>query len=266
MAAGIGPRGLTRPLPRAQDVAKVLHLYGLTKSPGPAAGVLRNVKGVDGAATIEAISCGGLISWVSRVSEADFAQNLAENMQDLDWLAGATTRHQEVLSTIAQTTDVLPARFGIEFRNEKSLRSHVESRQAALKADFERIRDKQEWGVKVFVRPPEPKAGKKVRTGKEYLEAKSALLRRAPTGGGTELLDFGKALEAVAVEVAEGGKFAAARRDLELHKTILLKRAHRAKLEKLVRSYSRKWKGRKRIECTGPWPPFSFVSQPESPE
>src|SRR5690242_15442974 len=110
MAAGVGPSGLAKPLSRAQGVGKVLHLYGLTQSPGPAAGPLRNVRGVDGIAPIEAISCGGLISWVSRVSEADFAQNLAENMQDLDWLAGATTRHQEVLSTLAQTTDVLPAR------------------------------------------------------------------------------------------------------------------------------------------------------------
>ena len=265
MAVGVGPSRLAKPLPRAHGVAKVLHLYGLTQAPGPSAESLRNVKGVDGAAPIEAIACGSVISWVSRVPGADFAHNLAENMQNLDWLAAATTRHQEVVSAIAQTTDILPARFGIEFRNERSLRSHVESRQAALKVDFERIRDKQEWGVKVFVLPTEPKAGKKVRTGKEYLEAKSAQLRRAPAGGGAELLDFAKALRSIAADLADGGKFAAARRDLEFHKTILLRRAHRAKLEKLIQSYSRKWKGKKRIECTGPWPPFSFVSQPESP-
>ena len=266
MAVGVGPSGLAKPLPRAQGVAKVLHFYGLTQAPGPTIGSLRKLKGVDGAAPIEAIGCGSLIAWISRVPEAEFAQNLAENMQNLDWLAAATTRHQKVVSAIARTADILPARFGIEFRNEDSLRSHVESRQAALKADFERIRDKQEWGVKIFVMTAEPKAGKKVRTGKEYLEAKSALLRGAPAGGGAELLDFAKALRSIAEEVADGGKFAAARRDLEFHKTILLKRAHRTKLEKLVQSYSRRWKRKRRIECTGPWPPFSFVSQPESPE
>ena len=38
-----------------------------------------------------------------------------KNMQDLDWLAAATTRHQQVVSAIAQAADILPARFGIEF-------------------------------------------------------------------------------------------------------------------------------------------------------
>jgi hypothetical protein len=185
-------------------------------------------------------------------------------MQDLDWLAGVTTRHQQVVSVIAQAADVLPARFGIEFLNEQSLRSHVEVRQAALRADFDRIRGKEEWGVKVFALPRAPLPQKGIRTGKAYLEAKSALVRRPAGRSSPELEGFARALGKMADEIAEGGKFAAARRDLEFHKTLLLKRANRKKLESIMRTYSRKWKDKKRIECTGPWPPFSFVSQSES--
>jgi hypothetical protein len=231
---------------------------------GPSSELFRELKGIDGIAPIESIVCGGLICWISRVPEAEFAQNLAKNMQDLDWLATVTTRHQQVISAIAEAADILPARFGIEFLNEDSLRRHIESRQSHWKADLDRIRGKEEWGVKVFGLPIVAAPKKKIRSGKEYLQAKSALSRRVIDRASPELLEFAKGLQSLADNVAEGGKFAAASRDLEFHKTILMKRANRKQLESLVRSYSRKWKDRRRIECTGPWPPFSFVSGPES--
>ena len=267
MAAGVKISQLAKAAPPAQARATVIHLYGVTKAPGPSPDLFRRSKGVDGAAPVEALDCAGLVCWISRVPEAEFAQNLSENMQNLDWLAGATTRHQEVVSAIAQAADVLPARFGIEFLNEKSLLAHVESRKSVLEADFNRIAGKEEWGVKVFALPIAARVSKKkIRTGKEYLQAKSALARRAVKRSGPELVEFAKALESVADDVADGGKFAATRRDLEFHKTILLKRKDRKKLESLARSYSRKWKDQRRIECTGPWPPFSFVSRTEPSE
>src|SRR5579872_2642934 len=264
MAAGVRVDQPAKHAPPAQAPGKVIHLYGLTQAPGPSAESFRDLKGVDGAAPVEPLGCAGLTCWISRVPEAEFARDLSKNMQDLEWLAAATTRHQQVVSAIAQTADVLPARFGIEFLNDRSLRSHIESRQTVWKADFNRIRGKEEWGVKVFALPVVPMPRKKARTGKEYLRTKSALFRRAARRDSPELLDFAKALRSIADDVAEGGKFAGARRDLEFHKTVLLKRVDRKKLESLVRSYSRKWKDKKRLECTGPWAPFSFVSQPES--
>lgn len=266
MAAGVRANQLAKPALPAQAPGRVIHFYGLTQAPGPSAESFRDLKGVDGTAPVEPLACAGLICWISRVPEGEFAENLSKNMQDLDWLAAATVRHQQVISAIAQAADVLPARFGIEFLNDKSLRSHIEKRQPVWKADFNRIRGKQEWGVKVFALPVMPKLKKKARTGKEYLQAKSALSRRADGRDSGELVNFAKALRSIAADVAEGGKFAGARRDLEFHKTVLLKRADRKKLESLLGRYSRKWKDRKRFECTGPWPPFSFVSQLESSE
>lgn len=264
MAASVRANRPAKPAPVNQAAAKVIHLYGLTEASDRPAESFRDLKGVDGICTIESIACGGLTCWISRVPEADFAGNLAKNMQDLEWLAAVTTRHQQVVSAIAEAADILPARFGIEFLNDESLRSDIESRKSALKADLDRIRGKEEWGVKVFGLPIMPAAKKKIRSGREYLEAKSALTRRASDRANPQLREFAKALQAIADGIAEGGKFAAASRDLEFHKTLLLKRANRKRLENLVRGYSKKWKNRKRIECTGPWPPFSFVSGPGS--
>lgn len=263
MAASVKVTQVAKIAPPAQAARKVIHLYGVTKGRGPSPDLFRRLKGVDGAAPVEALDCAGLVCWFSRVPEVEFAHNLSENMQNLDWLAAATTRHQEVVSAIAQAVDVLPARFGIEFLDEKSLLAHVESRKSALKADFHRIQGKEEWGVKVFALPiAVVVSNKKIRTGKEYLQAKSAFARRPVKRSSPDLEEFAKALQSLADDVTEGGKFAATRRDLEFHKTILLKRRDRKKLESLARSYSRKWKDQRRVECTGPWPPFSFVSRP----
>ncbi len=43
---------------------------------------------------VEAFPCGDLVCWISRVPRTDFADDLSKNMQDLDWLAAATVRHQ----------------------------------------------------------------------------------------------------------------------------------------------------------------------------
>lgn len=251
------------PPPRSHT--QIIHLYGVTQAPGLSANSLRDLKGVDGIAAVEPLECDGFICWISRVPEADFARDLAQNMQDLDWLAAVSTRHQEAISAIAGAADILPARFGLEFSNDLSLRSHIESQRAALKADFQRLRGKQEWGIKVFALPAAPPPAKKFRTGKEYLQAKSALARPVSRQPDPALAEFADALESISDQTAEGGKFASARRDLEFHKVLLLKRSDRPKLEALIRKFSRKWKDRKRVECTGPWPPFSFVARTESP-
>jgi hypothetical protein len=279
MAAGMKAKPRAKSTPPAQAGTKVIYLYGLTLAPGPSAERFRELEAVDGAAGVEAFPCGDLVCWISRVPRTDFAEDLSRNMQNLDWLAAATVRHQRAISVIAETADILPARFGIEFLNEKSLRAHIDGQRAALHDDLKRIRGREEWGVKVFALPVAPPPSKhlaknkhlvktKIRSGREYLEAKSALARRAADGRAApddpEVLAFARALQSISDDVADGGKFAGARRDLQFHQTLLLKRSDRPKLERLVRSYSKKWKDRRRIECTGPWPPFSFVSRSES--
>src|ERR1700730_19456531 len=105
MAAGVRANQLAKAAPSAQAAGRVIHLYGLTQVPGPSAESFRDLKGVDGAAPVEPLACAGLICWISRVPEAEFAQNLSENMQNLEWLADATTRHQQVVSAIAEAGD-----------------------------------------------------------------------------------------------------------------------------------------------------------------
>lgn len=238
---------------------KVLYMYGITQS------LARpdKIRSVDGKASVETIQCGTLICWVSPVPKSEFADELSRNMENLDWLAAMSTRHQESVSAIARAADVLPARFGTVFLNESSLRADIQKRQAELLADFERIRDCEEWGVKVFAgRPAKVDLPKTLKTGKDYLKAKSAILEsRARKAPDEEIRSFAHALEEVSETAAEGGRISAGRRDLLFQVSLLLKRANRQKFAAILKQFSKQWKKRRKIECTGPWPPYSFVSR-----
>jgi hypothetical protein len=244
----------------------VLYLYGITRESVPTP---IQAAGVDGSARIEGFQCSGLVCWISRVGREEFADNLAQNMENLDWLAAAGVRHQRAVSAIAEHTEILPARFGTVFLSDASLQADVENRKKTLEADFRKIEDADEWGIKVFSLPAKvelPPA--ESRTGKDYLKAKSALLQRrpgkqpkAPDAG---LIAFSEELKGLAVATADGGKISSGQRGLEWQSSFLLKRSDRKRFEALLKKFSKQWTDIRRIEATGPWPPYSFVSKNSS--
>ena len=60
---------------------------------------------------------------------------------------------------------------------------------------------------------------------------------------------------------ALGTCFAALLAEAGAQVSVLVKRTDRTKLQNLLRRFSRDWKDKRKIEITGPWPPYSFVSR-----
>ena len=243
---------------------RVLYLYGVTQSqPAKSARLV----GVDQHSPVEAIECEGVFCWVSRVSADEFEESLTKNMENLDWLATASVAHQRAIGKIAQHVDILPARFGTVFRHENSLRSHIREHVREMGKDFKRIEDAEEWGIKIFETAPVAASIPKARTGKEYLQAKAALLPRKNVARipEPELTEFQEALSSAAEASAPAGRIGTAQRGLLFQTSLLVKRTNRSRLESVLKRFSRKWADCRRIECSGPWPPYSFVSQDSKP-
>jgi len=245
---------------------RVLYFYGITQSrPAPPI----EQPGVDLQSKIEALECDGLTCWISRVSAEEFEKNLARNMENLDWLATASVAHQRAISAIANQAEVLPARFGTVFRSEESLGKHIRASASAIARDFKRIKDADEWGVKVFAAKPAVSApAPAVRSGKDYLKAKAALLpqRRSRTDANGEFEEFENALRQVALESAMVGNVSSGQRGLRFQTSLLVKKKDRKRLESVLKKFSQRWADTRQIECTGPWPPYSFVSRPAQVE
>lgn len=250
----------SRRLPRRRppESDSVLYLYGFTRDRDRAAAP--SVPGIDGSARVESLPCSGLRCWVSSVSRAEFADRLNEKMEDLEWLAGASVRHQRVVSEIARHAAVVPARFGTVFLGENSLAADVRRRRRQLESAFRRISGADEWGVKVFTvsEPVQPVAAS---SGREYLQKKSVLLRsRAQRAADPEVESFATDLSRVASDAAPAGKISSGQADLEWAGSFLVPRRRRKQWQSALDRWAAQWQGRRRIEVTGPWPPYSFVS------
>lgn len=187
-------------------------------------------------------------------------------MENLDWLASAGVRHQRVVSELARRGAILPARFGTIFHSLESLERDISGRKRALIRSLARVADTDEWGIKVFLEPqPELEPVAQNASGSDYLRRKASVFRdrmqqrRDSRTLSPEIQQLSAALDHIALEAATGGKMSQAQPGLEWQISILLPRGRQKQFSSILERFSRQWHGQRRIECTGPWPPYSFV-------
>ncbi|HYX53738.1 MAG TPA: GvpL/GvpF family gas vesicle protein [Candidatus Limnocylindrales bacterium] len=240
--------------------AEALYLYGI--SPAQQAPAKIGRAGIDGAHPIEAMPCGQFLCWVSRVDQAAFSRELETNMENLDWLAVHGVRHQEAVGEIARTMTVVPARFGTLFSGAKALEQNVRARKAALTKAFEKIVGADEWGVKVFnARQPQATLATPVAaSGRDYLQQKAARIKRRAESGTEDLKELADALARVASDSAPSGKVSGGQADLVWQATFLVPRKKHAEWNRVLQEFVQRWSSTRRIEVSGPWPPYSFVA------
>src|SRR5271165_2326202 len=249
-------------LPNKRTAAvRVLYLYAISPLPQRAPAIA--AAGIDGWAPVEALHCDDYLCWISRVPKTDFADRITEHMENLEWLAATSLRHQRVISEIASRLPTLPARFATVFLSAASLAKHIEERKSALRAAFARIADADEWGVKIFaLAKPKSRTATQALTGAEYLKRKAKMLQpRTSKKLDEDVAEFVAALKDIAVADSPGGKASAGQPGLVWHGSFLIRRKDRRKLEATLQKYAARWHDRRRIDCSGPWPPYSFVGE-----
>jgi Gas vesicle synthesis protein GvpL/GvpF len=276
--AKIGPlaRKMALPLRNPEPAiapGKALYLYGVSRLSSARSASGKSVRGtpvslqsagVDGIHPVRPLICDRFICWVSEVDAAAFADALGRNLENLDWLALHSVRHQEVVGEIAAATAVVPARFGTVFSGEAALLRNIQERKTALAKVFKKITAADEWGVKVFAeRQPAPAAMAEVKSGSDYLRQKAARLKKRPERNDAELQQLATQLARVARASAHTGKVSGGQPDLLWQATFLLPRARRKQWDQVLKKFVQRWEGTRRIEVNGPWPPYSFVSDAE---
>ncbi len=184
-------------------------------------------------------------------------------MEDLEWLATTSLRHQRAVAEVSSQITALPARFGTVFLTEDSLAQHIKVRGKALDQAFERVADADEWGVKIFAAPKRPaRSLLKATSGADYLKRKAELLQPRTAGRlDDEVQEFIATLTKLSAATSLGGKASAGQPGLVWHGSFLIRRRDRKKLESALKKYACSWKGTRRIDCSGPWPPYSFVGE-----
>lgn len=246
---------------RGVATGSALYLYGVSRASRSKPHKVKS-RGVDGVHHVEALPCGEFICWVSPVDHAAFRRELESNMENLEWLALHGVRHQQVVGEIAGEETIVPARFATLFSSQAALRKDVESRASALEKVFARIADSDEWGVKVLLeeQPPAAAGRSAPGSGRDYLKQKAARMKKRPERNDAELKELAAALEKVATDSSPAGKVSGSRPGLLWQATFLVARSRRKQWEAVLQQFVQQWQGKRRIEVTGPWPPYSFVS------
>lgn len=126
----------------------------------------------------------GLVAVVSHVPERDFAEEpLRRHLEDLDWLTTTVRAHQSVIDALTVVTTPLPLRLGTVFRDDSGVRVMLEEREDGFLRTLDRLKDRVEWGVKVYAEtaataPAEPEeTPAKPVSGRDYLRRRRSQVR-----------------------------------------------------------------------------------------
>lgn len=257
MATAVKKKAKTKP---ADAASRALYLYGIALHARRAVQIV--AEGVDGLAPVEPIPAGEFDCWISRVDRAEYADRLADNMENLEWLATVGVRHQRAVAELSTKVEILPARFGTVFLGEESLAAHVAGEKKSIQSVFKKIAGAEEWGIKVFrTATSEKPAMIEAASGTDYLKRKAQSVMPRQRAEDPALLAFVRALASLSVDAAPGGKASVGQPHLAWHGSFLVRRAEQKKFAGALKKLTAQLTDTYRVECSGPWPPYSFVGQ-----
>jgi hypothetical protein len=256
--------------------ARGLWGYAVAEHAPPAP--LRQVTGVGGG-PVRAIPAAGLVAVVEDVPLAEFGElALRQHLEDLTWLERTARAHHQVVDAVAQHGPLVPLRLATVYTGAASVAGMLAERRAAFRAALDRISGRQEWGVKVYLRPdPGPaaatgRAGPAPETsgaGAAYLQRRRRELTAAKDTRRAALASA----EAVHAELSthaagarlhppQAPQLTAAREPMILNAAYLMDDERGAGFPAVLAGLAGQYPAI-RLELTGPWPPYSFAALAE---
>jgi hypothetical protein len=165
-------------------------------------------------------------------------------------------RHERITGRIHASAPSLPSRFGQFFDDEASLGAALRERRAALLDELDFVGDRAEMSVTLTWRAPreEPPAAT-MRTGREFLEAKSGLARERREA---EAL-VARFVDYLAVDQATTRRAICPRQGVAAIVALLIARDGAEALRQEVDSFEQR-SSDVTARVYGPLPPYSFAS------
>lgn len=237
-------------------------------------------RGLDGRSPVQVTGFRDLAAVWTPVSLEDFCgPEAAERLQDLTWIGPRVIRHQEVVAGVMRHSPVLPARFGTIFSSTANLKKVLHQRHDTIAVCLERLSDREEWAVKGLLDRPAAKErlfSLKLTQGASHLEAlspgkryfeeqrlRAACDRELPRWLKGVRLDLWDDLRCLAGESRERrllSREASGRaRDMVFNWAFLLPTGTVAAFQDRIQAANDRYADYNLwLECTGPWPPYSF--------
>jgi hypothetical protein len=194
---------------------------------------------------------------------------IARGLRDLDWVSRAAIAHEAVIESFGGANAVLPMKLFTIFGSDGRALAHVRKERTRIVAVVKRVRNHQEWGVRVALDRPRPTGNKPLRSpdtsGTAYLTRKKAqrdaAVERAEHARETVAGLYDR-LSARSTDATRrsAGELPMASGPLLLDAAFLVPRSRAKAFQALVAREARRLAGRGYgLTLSGPWPPYSFV-------
>jgi gas vesicle protein GvpL/GvpF len=256
-------RRLAAPEPKPDpEPGTLLWVYGIV----PASFDGAPSAGVDGL-PVTTHSHAGISALVSEVPRAHFDETaLSARLEDVEDLGALARAHEAVLQAALATGAVLPFRLCTIYSSAERLDAMLERERTALTAALGRVTGMHEWGVKAFLRKPDP-AAVPAASGAEYLDRMRAR-RDAVDAGDTVVAEIHARLTERAAAAALGRphdrRLSGRDAEMALNAAYLVPEEGASAFRDFVDELGRRHDGDGvELELTGPWPAHHFVETPE---
>jgi len=193
-------------------------------------------------------------------------EQLRDELQDVEAISRHALAHASVVEFFFHRAPVIPLKLFTLFSADDRVRQHLESRLTRLRKLFGKLRGLEEWGVRVITGEVEADSAKSFTSGRDYLQVKKRLSDQnaAPSRAlvkeaNTALTALGRSASKVRKEAfpppRRGRPFVAGA-------SFLVKAKRRSRWKKEVTKLTAALAKRgHRLEVSGPWPPYHFVSK-----
>lgn len=148
-----------------------------------------SIKGFDGKGKVFTFLCRELEAVVSKISLEEFTSEEIQKkaQEDLNWIKEKALIHEKVIEEAMRKNDkvlnLIPMRFGTIFKEKASLEETLNKDYPKIREVLDRIKGKQEWGVKAYLKNKE-KLEQVIKEGDEAIKEKEKEIASLPEGIG----------------------------------------------------------------------------------
>lgn len=258
-------------------IRDLIYVYCLSNSPSELGDKLKS-------AGLKSLAVEEFYAIVKYVPESEYSEdNFKRNLSDMTWLETNAREHVDVISMLMEQNTMIPFKFGTIFLTEESLRKFIADYSNSLTENFQHIKNMEEWSVKIYCNRKalcekiDELSEDAAALEKQIMESslgKAYLLKKKKTDlienemdrlckeyGQNYFNEFENLSESTSLNNLLPKDFTG-REDMMILNAVFL--VHTKKVtdfnntkDKLIEKYGNF--GFK-IEITGPWPPFSFIS------
>jgi hypothetical protein len=191
---------------------------------------------------------------------------LQKELQDVDAISRHALAHASIVEFFFHHAPVIPLKLLTLFSSDEVARAGLKARAARLRRMFADLRGLEEWGVRIFAGEVEERGAAALTSGREYLQTKKRLHDQAVAPPRTIVRTVNGALSSIGKLAARTKKEAfpspGKGRPYVAGASYLVRTARRgAWRKKVMKTTSHLASQGHRLEMSGPWPPYHFVSR-----